>query len=70
MLDASEVLRSLLYFAACQEGCIFVCPSPLLLSDAIRFSYALTNNINVTISPAPSHQGFIMMDLDGELSLC
>lgn len=26
-LDASQVLRSLLYFAACQEGYILICPS-------------------------------------------
>ena len=39
-LDAFQVLRSLLYFSACQEGCILVCPSPFLLYDAIRFSYA------------------------------
>lgn len=37
-LDASQVLRSLLYFAACPEGCVLVCPS-LLQYDAIRFGY-------------------------------
>lgn len=39
-LDKPQVLRSLFYFSACQEHYIILCPSPLLLDDAIRFSYA------------------------------